>query len=101
MVQFFGKILKVDSFVFQALKSLYGLNTFQIKVLCSKSNIGLNCRMSDLSQIQVVQLLKEIEFSGLEIETSLQQKRMQSIKKLIDIKTFKGFRHVGRYQKII
>jgi ribosomal protein S13 len=62
-------------------------------------NIGLDCRIKELSQIHLFRILKEIETSNLVIETNLKQNKRLSIKRLIDIKSNRGMRHIKNFKK--
>jgi len=96
MVQIFGKTLDKKKHVFRGLKDIYGFNKFQIYLLCSKLNIGVDCRIKDLSQIHVVKLLKQIEIFNLDIEINLKRNKQSAIKRLVDIKSSRGMRHIKK-----
>jgi small subunit ribosomal protein S13 len=100
MVQIFGKLLDKHKYVQIGLKNIYGFGIFQIALICSKLNIGFDCRVKDLTQTHVFKLLKEIEISNLDIEINLKKNKRLSIKRLIDIKSNRGMRHI-KNQKII
>jgi ribosomal protein S13 len=94
MVQIFGRLLKIHNYIFRDFKLVYGINKFQAHLLCSKLNIGLDRRVNDLSQKYVVLLLKEIERSNLDVETTLKQNKKLLVKRLIEIKSNRGMQHV-------
>ena len=94
MVQIFGRLLKMHHYISRDLKIIYGINKFQAHLLCSKLNIGSDCRINDLSQKYVVLLLKEIEQSNLYIEITLKQNKKLLIKRLVEIKSNRGMHHV-------
>jgi ribosomal protein S13 len=90
MVQIFGKLLQKKNYVTRNLIIIYGINKYQIHLLCSKLNIGLDCRINDLSQKYVVVLLKQIEISYLDVEINLKQNKQLAIKRLVEIKSNRG-----------
>ena len=94
MIQIFGKLLDKNKYVQIGLKNIYGFGIFQIDLICSKLNIGYDCRIKDLTQTHVFKLLKEIEISNLDIEINLKKNKRLSIKRLIDIKSNRGIRHI-------
>ena len=96
MVQIFGKLLDKHKYVQIGLKNIYGFGIFQIALICSKLNIGFDCRVKDLTQTHVFKLLKEIEISNLDIEINLKKNKRLSIKRLIDIKSNRGMRHIKK-----
>ena len=73
MIQIFGKVLESNKYVLKGLKDIYGLHKFQACLLCSKLNIGFDCKIKDLSQTQIIKLLKQIELSRLDIEINLRK----------------------------
>ena len=73
MVQIFGKTLDNKKQVNIALKNISGLNDYQIKSICNELNIGLDCKITDLSQSHIIKLLKLLERNNLLIETSLKK----------------------------
>jgi ribosomal protein S13 len=99
MVQIFGKSLNKNKHVVIGMKDIYGLSTFQINLICSKLNIGLDLRIKDLSQIYLVKLLKEIEISNLDIEMILKKNKRLAIRRLVEIKSNQGMLHIKALPK--
>lgn len=93
MIYIFGKFLNKKKRVHIALKSIYGLGYFQIKVLCNKCNIGLNFKIKDLSQTQIINICKKIDQNKFFIESQLKNIIQSDIKRLITINCFRGFFH--------
>jgi ribosomal protein S13 len=93
MVYIFGKLLNKKKLVRIALKSVFGLGLFQIKLLCNKCHIGLNCKIKDLSQTQIVNICRKIDQNKLLIESHLKNIIRSDITRLITIKSFRGFFH--------
>ena len=57
-------------------------------------NIGLNCRIKDLSQTNIIKIIKWVEKNKIVIESALKQKIISDINKLKYIKTYRGLRHI-------
>ena len=73
MVQIFGKTLDNKKQVNIALKNISGLNDYQIKSICNELNIGLDCKITDLSQSYMIRLLKLLERKNLLVEMMLKK----------------------------
>lgn len=73
---------------------LYGIGKYQAIKLCNSLNIGKNIYFADLNQANLYSLLKQIEFSGIVVEAALYEQKKNSISKLIEIKSYKGVRHI-------
>lgn len=93
MVYIFGKFLNKKKLVYIALRSIYGLGNFQIKILCNKCHIGFNCKIKDLSQTQIINICKKIDQNKLFIESQLRNIIRSDIKRLINIKCFRSLLH--------
>nr|YP_009476617.1 ribosomal protein S13 [Chroomonas placoidea]AVM81110.1 ribosomal protein S13 [Chroomonas placoidea] len=76
------------------LRSLYGVGKFQAYILCNLLNFGTNCKINDLTQTQIYKLLKQIEENDLIIENELQKQKQSFISELIELKCYRGIRHV-------
>ena len=96
MVQLFGKMLNNRKQVHVSLKNISGLNAHQIKSICNELNIGLDCKITDLSQSYIIRLLKLLEKKNLLIETSLKNDVQLNMKRLIDIKSHRGLKFVRK-----
>ena len=96
MVQLFGKILNNRKQVHVSLKNISGLNDYQIKSICNELNIGLDCKITDLSQSYIIRLLKLLEKKNLLIETSLKSDVQLNMKRLMDIKSYRGLKFVRK-----
>ena len=59
-------------------------------------NIGLDCKITDLSQSHIIRLLKLLERNNLLIETSLKKDVQANAKRLIEIKSHRGLKFVRK-----
>ena len=96
MVQIFGKVLSNKKRVNTALQNISGLNNHQIEKICNVLNIGLDCKITDLSQSHIIKLLKLLEKHDLLIEASLKKNTQTNAKRLIEIKSHRGLKFVRR-----
>jgi len=96
MVQIFGKVLSNKKRVDTALKNISGLNNHQIEKICNELNIGLDCKITDLSQSHIIKLLKLLERHDLLIEASLKKNTQTNTKRLIEIKSHRGLKFVRK-----
>lgn len=96
MVQIFGKVLNNKKQVKIALKNISGLNDYQIKSICNELNIGLDCKITDLSQSYIIRLLKLLERKNLLVEMTLKKEIQSNIRRLVDIKSHRGLRSIRK-----
>jgi ribosomal protein S13 len=96
MVQVFGKILNNKKQVYVALKNINGLNIFLIKNICNELNIGLDCKISDLSQSYIIKLLKLLETKNILVEVLLKKDIHSDIKRLVEIKSHRGLKFIRK-----
>jgi len=91
MARISGILLKSNKSVLFALKSIYGIGKFKILEICSNLNIDSKANISLLSDY-TINLLKN-ELNKYEIEGNLRRKIELNIKRLYDIKCYRGLRH--------
>lgn len=96
MAQIYGTTLNKKRQLLSALKSLVGLNIFQITKVCNELGLGLDCKVVDLSQYHILKLLKLLEKSNVLVESSLKTSTQVNIKRLIDIKSYRGLKVVKK-----
>lgn len=96
MAQIYGTTLNKKRQLLSALKSLVGLNIFQITKVCNELGLGLDCKVVDLSQYHILKLLKLLEKSNVLVESSLKTSTQVNIKRLIDIKSYRGLKVVRK-----
>mmetsp|Transcript_31561 Transcript_31561/g.80376 ORF Transcript_31561/g.80376 Transcript_31561/m.80376 type:complete len:114 (+) Transcript_31561:78-419(+) len=96
MVYILSVNLKNNKRVCLELAKLYGIGNYQAIQLCNQLNIGFDCYVKDLNQAYLYALLKQIEHQNLVVDTALQDQRKKVISELIDIKAYRGVRHIFR-----
>ena len=75
-----------------ALTKIYGIGRFASKEILSKAGIDGSRRTFDLSEIEVASIRNVIQ-QEYNVEGDLRKDVAQHIKRLIDIKSYRGSRH--------
>ena len=78
-----------------ALTYIYGIGKHKSSIICNKSKVDENTRVHKLSDEQV-RKLREVIDSSYVVEGDLRSEVMINIKNLIDIKCYRGSRHIAR-----
>lgn len=94
MVYILNVNLKNSSKVLYSLAKIYGFGLHLTCLMLNDLNIGLNCRIKDLSQTNIIKIIKWVEKNKIVIESALKQKIISDINKLKYIKTYRGLRHI-------
>lgn len=94
MVYILSVNLKNNKRVWSELTRLYGIGKYQALQLCNQLNIGFDCCLKDLNQAHLYALLKQIEQQNLVVDTALQDQKRKKISELIEIKAYRGVRHI-------
>lgn len=87
------KLSEQDS-IYYALKNVYGINKFQASLFCKKLGFTLTLKVKDLSEEQILKLLKLIELSDLKITSDLKKLKIFITKRLASIKSYRGLRKI-------
>lgn len=76
-----------------ALTYVYGIGRTTAFKLCEKLGIDFQIRMGNLEEDKLNALRTEIEKSGMLIEGDLRREVSINIKRLMDMKCYRGLRH--------
>ena len=93
MVYILGVNLNDNSKVIPNLAKIYGVGNNTVYVMLNQLNIGLDCRVKDLTQNLLVKILKWVDKNKILVESSLRQKISSDINRLKSIKVYRGLRH--------
>ncbi len=94
MPRIFGVDIPREKRIEIALSYLYGVGRpLAIRIL-KEANIDPAKRAKDLSDKEVAQITSIIQKSNLKVEGDLRREIQQNIKRLIDIRSYKGSRHL-------
>ena len=77
-----------------SLQKIYGLGKNQSYTICKKLGFNKNLKINKLTNDQIFKLTKLIEDSNLKITTELKKSQVFALKKLVDIKCYKGLRKI-------
>ena len=77
-----------------ALTAVYGIGRSRAKAILDKVGIDYGKRAKDLTAEEEISIRKELE--GVTLEGELKRKIANSIKRLKDIKSYRGSRHAKR-----
>jgi small subunit ribosomal protein S13 len=92
MARIAGALIPNDKKVEYALPYVYGIGLTLSRKILAKTKIDGNIRVKDLTEDQLNQLRAEIE-KNFKVEGELKRDIMGNIKRLKDIKAFRGTRH--------
>ena len=96
MIQIYGATLNKKKQLSSALKGLAGLNSFRMINVCNELGLGLDCKVLDVSQYHVLKLLRFFENNDILVESALKRSSQVAVKRLIDIKSYRGLRVVRK-----
>lgn len=77
-----------------ALTYIFGVGRPRANKILKGAKIGPDIRVNDLSDDQVIALRNAVEKGGFPIEGDLKREVMSNIKRLKEIKCFRGVRHL-------
>jgi small subunit ribosomal protein S13 len=75
-----------------ALTSIYGIGRRQAQRILADAGVSPDIRANDLNQVDTASIRKVIE-AGLLVEGDLKREVGLSIKRLMDLNCYRGFRH--------
>jgi len=92
MVYIFDTELSENKSIHHALKQIYGVGKKRSLFICKTLGFSNNFKVKDLSKDQITELLKIIDILNLTLASDLKRLKFLSIKNLISIKSYRGFR---------
>jgi small subunit ribosomal protein S13 len=93
MARILGIVLPDDKRVEYALTLIYGIGWSQSKRILEQLKIDSKTRVKDLSEDQQKNIIQVIEKS-YKVEGDLREERSENIKRLRDIGSYRGMRHM-------
>ena len=94
MVRILGNNLSNKKKIYIALTTIYGIGIPTSKKILEKLNIDSNLKVSDLSESNIASLRDILETDEFKLEGDLRRLVSLNIKRLIDINSFRGRRHL-------
>ncbi len=89
----FGVKISTKKQIKYALTAIYGLGITKSSEICKQLNIPENAKISQLTDLQVSNIIKLIK-KNYNIEGNLRKEIQLNIRKLVKMKSYKGFRHM-------
>lgn len=80
--------------IYFSLTNIFGIGKFQSFLICKKIGFSHNSKLSKLTSSQTIKLTKLIETSNILTSADLKKYKIVLIKKLTQIKTYKGIRRL-------
>lgn len=92
MARVAGVEIPNDKKVWVSLMSIYGVGEVSAKKICEKSGVNEDLLVKDLSETELDKIRKVIE-ADFVVEGELRQDTFRNIKRLKDIRAYRGIRH--------
>jgi small subunit ribosomal protein S13 len=93
MVRVCGVVLEPHKHINIALQNIYGIGRTRAYKICSSLDINPAQKVKDIDESVFASIQKAIEAMGFEIEGDLRRRISLNIKRLKDIKCYRGIRH--------
>lgn len=77
-----------------ALQYIYGIGPFLAKKVLTEAGLSFDKRAKDLTEKEVSAITSVIQKGGYKVEGDLRREVQQNIKRMIDIKCYRGGRHI-------
>lgn len=94
MIRILGNNLSNKKKVYVALTCIYGIGIPTSKKLLNKLNINPEIKVSELNEENIAALRDTLETEEFKLEGDLKRLVSLNIKRLIDINSFRGRRHL-------
>ncbi|MDD5774820.1 MAG: 30S ribosomal protein S13 [Candidatus Omnitrophica bacterium] len=76
-----------------ALTYLYGIGSYNVKQILKDANVPAEKRAKDLSEEEISHITNTLQKSTVKAEGDLRRDISQNIKRLMDIGSYRGYRH--------
>jgi small subunit ribosomal protein S13 len=80
--------------VFFALTRIHGVGKGTAFLICKKLGFSINLKIKNLNQEQITEMLQLIDTLNLSLNNELKKLKSMTLKKLINIKSYRGLRRV-------
>lgn len=91
MARIAGINIPVQKHAEVALTSIYGIGRQTARDICAKSGVAIDAKIRDLSEDQIDKIRTEV--AKYQTEGDLRREVSINIKRLMDLKCFRGLRH--------
>lgn len=80
--------------IFFALTKIQGIGKKTAFFICKKLGFSINLKVKNLSQEQISGILQVVDYLELPLNNELKKLKSMTLKKLINIKSYRGLRRV-------
>ena len=77
-----------------ALTYIYGIGNSMAKRILAQTKVSPDKRAKDLSEKELYEITNAIQRGGIKVEGDVRRETQQNIRRLIDIRSYRGQRHV-------
>ena len=77
-----------------ALTYIYGIGNALAKRILTQTKVSADKRAKDLSEKEIYEITNTIQRGGIKIEGDVRRETQQNIRRLIDVRCYRGQRHV-------
>ena len=97
MLYFLETNLSNNKSIFFALTKIFGIGKNKGVLICKKLGFASNLKVKNLNQKQITALFQIINFLNFPINVELKHLKFTMLKKLINIKCYRGFRKIKKF----
>jgi small subunit ribosomal protein S13 len=80
--------------IYFSLTGIYGIGLYTSTLICKKLGFSLNFKTKNLDKDQILHMIKIINSLNLPLNNELKKLKTLSLKKLINIKAYRGLRRL-------
>ena len=91
MARIAGVNIPNNAHIVIGLQAIYGIGATRAKLICEAAGIGPSTKVKDLDESQLESLREQV--AKYEVEGDLRREVTMSIKRLMDMGCYRGFRH--------
>lgn len=73
------------------LQAIYGIGATRARIICEKAGVESSTKVKDLDEAQLEKLREQV--AQFEVEGDLRREVTMSVKRLMDMGCYRGFRH--------
>ncbi len=96
MARIAGVNIPTNKKVHISLAYIYGIGPVNSLEICAKADVDPNKRVHALSDEEVLRLRRVIDDGSVKVEGELRSEVLRNIKSLMDIKCYRGLRHIRK-----
>jgi len=91
MIRIAGVIMSPHKHVYIALQNIYGIGKNSAIEICKTLNVPIDTKVENIDNITITEIQKVV--NNYKIEGELRREVSMNIKRLVDIKSYRGKRH--------